>query len=112
MLDDSDAPSSGSENRREPREKPYPYLPHVIVNPEGDQRIAGFVRNVSRKGFSAEFEEGFPFAEGDVLDVRVGYQRAWAKVVWVETVFGSIKVVGFELHPEEFLDTAMENQGT
>lgn len=102
--------TSQSENRREAREKPYPYLPHVVINPDGDPRITGFVRNVSKRGFSAEFEEGFPYSAGDVLDVRVGYQRAWAQVVWVETVFDSIIVAGFELHPEEFLDTLLENQ--
>lgn len=107
-MSDFDKPAFLSEQRREPRQEPYPYLPHVIVNPDGDERITGFVRNVSRNGFSAEFEEGFPFSRGDVLDVRVGYQRAWAKVVWIETVFGAIKVVGFKLHPEDYLDNLLE----
>lgn len=106
----SENESSLSDQRRESRDQPYPYLPHVVIDPDSDSRLTGFVRNVSRKGFSAEFETEFPYTVGDVLDVRVGYQRAWAEVVWKEEVFGSITVAGFELHPEKFLGSVLESQ--
>lgn len=111
MTSSRDLPSA-YDQRRDPRKEPYPYYPYVNIDPDGDIELVGFVRNISQGGFSAEFEEGFPFSEGDVLDVRVGYQRAWARVVWIEKVVDSIEVVGFELHPDEFLDSVLQEQAS
>jgi hypothetical protein len=108
-MDESGGETGGAEKRREDRDSPYPYLPHVIIQPDDERDVTGFIRNVSKKGFSAQFEQGFPYVEGDVLDVQVGFQRAWARVVWVEHVLENIDVVGFELHPEDYLDTRLAN---
>ncbi|MFB6344759.1 MAG: PilZ domain-containing protein [bacterium] len=109
MAGSEDTESSSNE-RTEPRKKPYPYLPYVNVEPNRSPSVTGFIRNVSRNGFSADFEDGFPYVKGDVLDVRVGYQRAWARVVWVKTVYDTTKIVGFEMHPADFLDSALPDR--
>lgn len=92
--------------RKEPRHSPYPYLPHVIIHPDkrSEKRITGTVRNESKNGFSALFGDGFPYEEGDILDVRVGFQRAWAKIIWVKKLTDELYVAGFRLHPKGYLD--------
>lgn len=109
-MSDEETTEDSAENRREERGEPYEYLPHVVVNPSGDPevRITGFVRNESRNGFSAQFNVDFPYEPGDVLDVRVGYQRAWAQVVWVKPLMEDLCVAGFRLHPPEFLENVQE----
>lgn len=106
MADDKSGPTADN-RRRERRHAPYDYLPYVEIFGEPDQpgeHLTGFVRNESRNGFSAQFNQPFPYEEGDVLDLRVGYQRAWARVAWVEGLTDELSVVGFQLHPEEFLE--------
>lgn len=103
MNDDQDT-DSGANRRREYRKSPYFYDPHVVVNPETPtKKIVGYVRNESRNGFSAQFNQDFPYRTGDIVDVRVGYQRAWAEVVWIEQLLNDLFVVGFRMHPDEFL---------
>lgn len=111
MSDEGDEPNS-EDSRSEPRREPYRYLPHVVINPSGDseERLTGFVRNESRRGFSAQFQEGFPYETGDILDVRVGYRRAWAQVAWVKPLLNDLVVAGFRLHPSEFLEQFSENR--
>lgn len=110
MSDSEDDPES-RDARTEKRRGPYEYLPHVVINPSGppEERTTGFVRNESRHGFSAQFDGVFPYENGDILDVRVGYQRAWAQVVWVKTLMSDLYVVGFRLHPSQFLESATES---
>jgi hypothetical protein len=106
-LADDQEQNQGAERRRHPRHEPYPYLPHVEILGDTARslpRKVGFVRNESKSGFSAQFNESFPYEEGDILDVRVSYQRAWARVVWIQQVNEDLYVVGFRLHPEEFLE--------
>ncbi len=100
------AEKESSDRREEQRHHPYEYLPHVEIYETGrssGDRLTGIVRNESQGGFSAQFDY-FPYDEGDVLDVRVGYQRAWAKVAWVQRLRADLIVAGFHLHPEEFLE--------
>lgn len=106
MSDSGDDPNP-EDARGEKRREPYEYLPHVVINPSRDpeERTTGFVRDESRNGFSAQFNGEFPYEHGDILDVRVGYQRAWAQVVWVKTLMDNLYMVGFRLHPSEFLDS-------
>jgi hypothetical protein len=103
-MTDQQETGTGDNRRREHRKSPYFYDPYVVINPESPpKKIVGYVRNESRNGFSAQFNRDFPYRNGDIVDVRVGYQRAWAEVVWIEKLLNDLCVVGFRMHPEEFL---------
>lgn len=104
MVENSNGISS-SRGRSETRQHPYKYYPYVVIYPDRNEQnqVKGYLRNESKNGFSAEFEVEFPFVEDDVVDCKVGFQRAWARIVWIEKILSELYVVGFELHPEEFL---------
>lgn len=89
--------------RHEQRHKPYKYMPETFIYPEdGDEEpIEGVTREESKGGFSASFDMPFPYEEGDIVDVRVGYQRAWAEVVWTINVLDKKVLAGFRLHPKQ-----------
>lgn len=111
---DSNSTDFQNNHRREERHPPYRYLPRAIVNPDApeDERYEGFIRNQSRHGFSGQFDQSFPYVVGDIVDVQVSYERAWAKVVWVENVYDRVIIVGFRLHPESFLKNHLKSSNT
>jgi len=88
--------------RRENRHSPNRYMPTTVIFPRDSDEdpIEGVTREESDHGFSASFDVAFPYEEGDIVDVRVGFQRAWAEVKWTINVMDKKTLAGFQLHPE------------
>jgi hypothetical protein len=89
--------------RRENRHDPNPYMPQTVIYPSGDvkEAVEGVTREESKEGFSASFDLPFPYEEGDVVDVRVGYERVWAKIMWTMEIMEKKAMAGFQRHPRE-----------
>lgn len=83
------------------RHQPNTYMPETVIYPgdENGETITGVTREESEEGFSASFDPPFPYEEGDIVDVRVGYQRSWAKIVWTMKIMDKKILAGFKLHP-------------
>lgn len=88
--------------RGEVRGEPHRYLPETLIYPrtKDGEPIRGITREESNSGFSATFDSPFPYDTGDIVDVRVGFRRAWAEVMWTMDVLDTKTIVGFRLHPD------------
>lgn len=106
MAEEEDKPSRKrrqlpSNIRSASRHKPNTYMPETVIYPgdEDGETITGVTREESDEGFSASFDPPFPYEEGDIVDVRVGYQRTWAEIVWTMDIMDKKILAGFKLHP-------------